>query len=312
MLEYYITDSANTLQKIDKLEKGCWVNMVAPSESEIKLISERLNIPEDFIKDPLDDEERSRLEKEDNHVLIIVDFPYIIYDDSGFPVYETLPIGLIVTEECFITISLIENPIIMDFINKKIKGFFTYKKTRFALQILFHISTYYLRYLKQINRKTDDIEKELHQSMKNEELYAFLSLEKSLVYFTTSLKSNKIVLQKMLRLNHLKMYEEDKDLLEDVIIENTQAIEMAETYHSILTSMMNTFASVISNNLNIVMKFLTSITIILSFPTIVASIYGMNVDLPYQNNPYAFVGVIFVALLLSSITTIIFWKKKYF
>jgi len=312
MLEYYITDSANTLQKIDKLEKGCWVNMVAPSESEIKLISERLNIPEDFIKDPLDDEERSRLEKEDNHVLIIVDFPYIIYDDSGFPVYETLPIGLIVTEECFITISLIENPIIMDFINKKIKGFFTYKKTRFALQILFHISTYYLRYLKQINRKTDDIEKELHQSMKNEELYAFLSLEKSLVYFTTSLKSNKIVLQKMLRLNHLKMYEEDKDLLEDVIIENTQAIEMAETYHSILTSMMNTFASVISNNLNIVMKFLTSITIILSFPTIVASIYGMNVDLPYQNNPYAFAGVIFVALLLSSITTIIFWKKKYF
>ena len=312
MLEYYITDSANTLQKIDKLEKGCWVNMVAPSESEIKLISERLDIPEDFIKDPLDDEERSRLEKEDNHVLIIVDFPYIIYDDSGFPVYETLPIGLIVTEECFITISLIENPIIMDFINKKIKGFFTYKKTRFALQILFHISTYYLRYLKQINRKTDDIEKELHQSMKNEELYAFLSLEKSLVYFTTSLKSNKIVLQKMLRLNHLKMYEEDKDLLEDVIIENTQAIEMAETYHSILTSMMNTFASVISNNLNIVMKFLTSITIILSFPTIVASIYGMNVDLPYQNNPHAFAGVIFVALLLSSITTIIFWKKKYF
>lgn len=312
MLEYYITDSANTLQKIDDLQKGCWVNMVAPSESEIKLISERLNIPEDFIKDPLDDEERSRLEREDNHVLIIVDFPYIIYDDVGFPVYETLPIGLIVTEECFITISLIENPIIMDFINKKIKGFFTYKKTRFALQILFHISTYYLRYLKQINRKTDDIEKELHQSMKNEELYAFLSLEKSLVYFTTSLKSNKIVLQKMLRLNHLKMYEEDKDLLEDVIIENTQAIEMAETYHSILTSMMNTFASVISNNLNIVMKFLTSITIILSFPTIVASIYGMNVDLPYQNNPYAFLGVIFVALLLSSITTIIFWKKKYF
>ena len=312
MLEYYITDSANTLKKIDDLQKGCWVNMVAPSESEIKLISERLNIPEDFIKDPLDDEERSRLEKEDNHVLIIVDFPYIIYDDSGFPVYETLPIGLIVTEECFITISLIENPIIMDFINKKIKGFFTYKKTRFALQILFHISTYYLRYLKQINRKTDDIEKELHQSMKNEELYAFLSLEKSLVYFTTSLKSNKIVLQKMLRLNHLKMYEEDKDLLEDVIIENTQAIEMAETYHSILTSMMNTFASVISNNLNIVMKFLTSITIILSFPTIVASIYGMNVDLPYQNNPYAFIGVIFVALLLSSVTTIVFWKKKYF
>ena len=312
MLEYYISDTDSKLQKIDELKKGCWVNMVAPSEAEIKLISDRLDIPEDFIKDPLDDEERSRLEREDNHILIIVDFPYITYDDAGNPFYETLPIGLIVTDECFITISLIENPIITDFVTKKIKGFFTYKKTRFALQILFNISSYYLRYLKQINRKTDDIEKELHQSMKNEELYAFLSLEKSLVYFTTSLKSNKIVLQKLLRLNHLKMYEEDKDLLEDVIIENTQAIEMAETYHSILTSMMNTFASVISNNLNIVMKFLTSITIILSFPTIVASIYGMNVDLPFQNNPYAFIGVIFVALILSSVTTIIFWKKKYF
>ena len=312
MLEYYISDTDSKLQKIDELKKGCWVNMVAPSEAEIKLISDRLDIPEDFIKDPLDDEERSRLEREDNHILIIVDFPYITYDDAGHPFYETLPIGLIVTDECFITISLIENPIITDFITKKMKGFFTYKKTRFALQILFNISSYYLRYLKQINRKTDDIEKELHQSMKNEELYAFLSLEKSLVYFTTSLKSNKIVLQKLLRLNHLKMYEEDKDLLEDVIIENTQAIEMAETYHSILTSMMNTFASVISNNLNIVMKFLTSITIILSFPTIVASIYGMNVDLPFQNNPYAFIGVICVALLLSSITTIIFWKKRYF
>ncbi|OCA90144.1 magnesium transporter CorA family protein [Pradoshia sp. D12] len=312
MLEYYISDTDSKLQKIDELKKGCWVNMVAPSEAEIKLISDRLDIPEDFIKDPLDDEERSRLEREDNHILIIVDFPYITYDDGGFPLYETLPIGLIVTDECFITISLIENPIITDFVSKKMKGFFTYKKTRFALQILFNISSYYLRYLKQINRKTDDIEKELHQSMKNEELYAFLSLEKSLVYFTTSLKSNKIVLQKLLRLNHLKMYEEDKDLLEDVIIENTQAIEMAETYHSILTSMMNTFASVISNNLNIVMKFLTSITIILSFPTIVASIYGMNVNLPFQNNPYAFIGVICVALLLSSITTIIFWKKRYF
>jgi len=141
MLEYYITDSNNKLQKIDQLEKGCWVNVVAPSEEEIQRISKRLNIPEDFIKDPLDDEERSRLEKEDNLLLIIVDFPYIIYDDAGFPLYETLPIGLIVTEECFITISLRETPILKDFVANKIKGFFTYKKTRFALQILFNIST---------------------------------------------------------------------------------------------------------------------------------------------------------------------------
>ncbi|MBD3107762.1 magnesium transporter CorA family protein [Bacillus sp. AGMB 02131] len=219
---------------------------------------------------------------------------------------------LYINEEAFITVSLKETSILEDFKNNKVKGFFTYKKTRFALQILFVISTYYLRYLKQINRKTNEVERELHQSMKNQELYAFLALEKSLVYFMTSLKANKVVLNKMLRLNLLKMYEEDKDLLEDVIIENQQAIEMAETYSSILSGMMDAFASVISNNLNIVMKFLTSFTIILSLPTMVASIYGMNVGLPFQDKPYAFLLIISIAVLLSTITTIIFWKKKFF
>jgi magnesium transporter len=193
-----------------------------------------------------------------------------------------------------------------------VKEFFTYKKTRFALQILYVISIYYLRYLKQINKKTNEIERELHQSMKNKELYAFLALEKSLVYFTTSLKSNKVVLAKIMRFNYLKMYEEDKDLLEDVIIENTQAIEMAETYSSILSGMMDAFASIISNNLNMVMKFLTSITIILSFPTMVASFFGMNVGLPFQQHPMAFFFALSLAVFLAGLTAFVFWKKKYF
>ncbi|WP_374722873.1 magnesium transporter CorA family protein, partial [Peribacillus tepidiphilus] len=287
MIEFYETNVENKLQKIEGITKGCWINMISPNEEEINYISKELNVPIEFFKDALDDEERSRIDREDNNVLIIVDFPYITHDDAGFPIYETIPIGMIITEDCFITVSLKETPILQDFQNNKIKGFNTKKKTRFALQILFVISSYYLRYLKQINKKTDEIERELHQSMKNKELYAFLSLEKSLVYFTTSLKSNKIVLEKLLRLNHLKMYDEDKDLLEDVMVENTQAIEMAETYSSILSGMMDAFASIISNNLNIVMKFLTSITIILALPTMVASFYGMNVDLPFQHSPHA-------------------------
>lgn len=312
MLEIFATNAENKLEKIDTITKGCWVNMVSPAEEEIHFITNQLNIPIEFFKDALDDEERSRIEKEDNTILIIVDYPYITHDDAGFPIYETIPVGMIITEDCFITVSLKDTPILSDFKNNKIKGFFTNKKTRFALQILFVISSYYLRYLKQINKKTDEIEREIHESMKNKELYAFLALEKSLVYFTTSLKSNKIVLEKILRLNYLKMYEEDKDLLEDAMIENTQAIEMAEVHSSILSGMMDAFASVISNNLNIVMKFLTSITIILALPTMVASFYGMNVDLPFSHNPHAFYITLSIAVLLSSITTFIFWKKKFF
>jgi magnesium transporter len=148
--------------------------------------------------------------------------------------------------------------------------------------------------------------------MKNKELYAFLALEKSLVYFMTSLKSDKVVLDKIFRFNYLKMYEEDKDLLDDVMIEITQAIEMADTYSSILSGMMDAFASVISNNLNIVMKYLTLVTIILSFPTMVFSFYGMNVDIPFQHSPHAFLITLLISVLLSALTTIIFWKRKFF
>ncbi len=312
MIEFYVANGEKKIEKLDEITKGCWINMTSPNEEEINLVANKLNIPVDFIKDALDDEERSRIEREDNNVLIIVDFPYITHDDTGLPIYETIPIGMVITDDCFITVSLKETPILGDFYQNKIKGFFTNKKTRFSLQILFSISTYYLRYLKQINKKTDEIERGLHQSMKNKELYGLLALEKSLVYFTTSLKSNKIVLEKLLRLSHLKMYDEDKELLEDVIIETQQAIEMAEVYSSILSGMMDAFASVISNNLNMVMKFLTSITIILALPTMVSSFFGMNVDLPFQHERHAFTFIILIVVFLSSLTTFVFWKKKFF
>ncbi|MDQ1001044.1 magnesium transporter [Neobacillus niacini] len=312
MLEIFKSSETKVLEQVEKISKGCWVNMYAPTEEEINRVADEANIYVDFIRDALDDEERPRIEREDGQVYIIVDYPYITHDDAGFPIYETIPIGIVLTDECILTVSLKDTPILEVFKNNKIKEFYTFKKNRFALQILAIITSYYLRYLKQINKRTNEIERELHQSMKNKELYAFLALEKSLVYFTTSLKSNKVVLDKILRFSYIKMYEEDKDLLEDVMIEKIQAIEMAETYSSILSGMMDAFASIISNNVNIVMKFLTSFTIILSFPTIVFSFYGMNVDLPFQNSPHAFWISITVACVLSTLTALIFWKKKYF
>jgi magnesium transporter len=312
MLEIYKSSEEKVLQKVDEISKGCWVNLYAPTEQEINRVAEETQIYVDFIKDALDDEERPRIEKDNGQVYIIIDYPYITHDDAGFPIYETIPVGIVLTDECIITVSLKDTPILEVFKSNKIKEFYTFKKNRFALQILAIITSYFLRYLKQINKRTNEIERELHQSMKNKELYAFLALEKSLVYFTTSLKSNKVVLDKILRFSYIKMYEEDKDLLEDVMIEKIQAIEMAETYSSILSGMMDAFASIISNNLNIRMKFLTSITIILSFPTMVASFYGMNVDLPFQNNGRAFLITLGFAAFLTSITAFIFWKKKYF
>ncbi|MGP7819107.1 magnesium transporter CorA family protein [Niallia sp. 01092] len=312
MLEMYLTDSTGKLQEVNEISKGCWINLINPTTEEIDHVTNHLNIPVEFMKDALDDEERSRIETEDNNILIIVDYPYITHDEAGFPIYETIPIGMIISNNCFITISLKETPILESFKQNKVKGFYSFKRTRFSLQILYAISTYYLRYLKQINKKTDEIEKELHQSMKNKEIYALLALQKSLVYFSTSLKSNKAVLEKILRLNYLKMYEEDRDLLEDVMIENTQAMEMADTYTIILNGMMDVFASVISNNVNIVMKLLASITVIFAFPTMVSSFYGMNVGLPFQDYPYAFFFILLVAIFLSTTTAIIFWKKKFF
>ncbi|MES9705387.1 magnesium transporter CorA family protein, partial [Bacillus toyonensis] len=251
MLNMYLTDRNGKLQEIEEMQKGCWINVLHPTEEEIQYLVQTLNVDLDFIKDPLDDEERSRIEKEDNNTLIIVDIPTVRHDEEGNSIYDTIPIGMIVMPDCFVTICLEENPIFERFINQRIKEFYTFKKTRFALQLLYTISTYYLRYLKQINRKTIDLEHQLNKSMKNKEIFTLLGLEKSLVYFTTSLKANKIVIQKLMRNStFIKMYEDDQDLLEDVLIENKQAIEMAEIYSHILSGMMNTFSSVISNNLN--------------------------------------------------------------
>lgn len=312
MIKIYLTNENGILEEKTEITNGCWVNLISPTELEISDVVNKLQIPLEFLKDPLDEEERSRIEKDGDNVFIIVNIPLVSKDENDIPIYDTIPLGMIIAKNCFITVCLKESPIFHLFVQNRVKNFFTYKETRFSLQILYLIATSFLKYLKQIIKKTDAIEKELHQSMKNKELFSLLNLEKSLVYFTTSLKSNNIVMQKMLKSNYLKMYEENQELLEDVIIENQQAIEMAETHSTILSGMMDAFASVISNNLNIVMKFLTSFTIIMSLPTMVASFYGMNVSIPFQDYSYAFFVAIMISLVLSSITAIIFWKKRFF
>jgi len=312
MLNIYLSANNGELQEVHEICSGCWIHLTSPNNEEIEYVTNQLNLPADFIRDPLDEEERSRIEKNEDQILIIVNIPIVTEKEEGNFIYDTIPFGMMITNDCFVTVCLKDNPIIQLFAQNKIKQFFTYKKTRFSLQILYRTASLYLKYLKQISKMTDDIEKQLHRSMKNKEFFTLLNMQKSLVYFTTSLKSNNIVMQKMLRNNYLKMYEDDQELLEDVIVENQQAIEMAETYTNILSSMMDSFASVISNNLSIAMKFLTSITIILYLPTMVASFYGMNLDLPFQNHPNAFLGTIIVSIIISSITAFIFWKKKFF
>lgn len=314
MIKIFKSNERGDFFEIDNIEKGCWIKMINPSEAEIRHISDVLRIETDLLRDPLDEEEKPRIEKEDDTLLIIVDIPIQGQDDE-ITTFDTLPLGMLVVEDSyFITVCLKENPILDEFANRRIKSFFTFKKTRFILQLLYRIATYYLRYLKQINRLTDHIERQLHRSMKNQELFSLLNLEKSLVYFTTSLRSNEIVMEKLLRAKILKLYPDDEDIMEEAIIENKQAIEMAHIYSNILSGMMDAFASVISNNLNMVMKFLTSVTIVLSIPTMVASFFGMNVILPlhFQSDPNAFGFIILLTMIVASLVTYLLARRKMF
>ena len=284
MLKFYKTEN-DKLIEITEIESGCWVNVVKPNQSEIDYLINEMKIEEQFVNSSLDTEEMSRVEVEDEQTLVILDIPIKCEEEENNTViYNTIPIGIIMTEDHIITISTAENEIIDEIKNNKIKNLQTQLKTRFFLMILIHISVKYLYFLRQIEKISATIERQLHKSMKNQELLQLIGLEKSLVYFSTSLKANEIILQKILKGRVIKLYEDDHDVLEDVLIEVKQAIEMSNIYASILSGTMNAFASVISNNLNIVMKVLTSITIVMSIPNIIFSFYGMNVkSLPMAN-----------------------------
>lgn len=302
--------SGSSLNMINEYEKDCWINIVAPSEEDIRSISEDLNIPIDFLSSPMDIDERPRIEIDENVVLVVIRTPH--FESESNIQYTTVPLGIIFTEDTIVTICLNNNDVLKAFSDGKIRGWSTNKRSRFVLQIFSRTSLAYLDYLKQINKITSQVEDKLQKSMKNEELIDLLNFEKSLVYFNTSLRANELVMERLQRTELLKMYDEDREILEDVITENRQAIEMANIYSNILSGMMDAFASVISNNLNVVMKFLTSVTILLTLPTMVASFYGMNVKLPFQEWPHAFAFTMGLSVFLSTMGAIIFIKRKWF
>ena len=283
--------------ELEQLEKGCWIDIVSPSPEELHEIAAATKIQLDFLTAALDEEEKSRIETEDDQILILVDIPFLRSNKD----YDTLPLGIIIAEDFIVTVCLEPNAVVADFSSYNHRFFSTFKKTRFLFQILYKL------------------EQHLRKSMENSELFNLLDLQKSLTYFTTSLRSNYIVTEKLLRLRstnqsgHLiKLYEEDEDLLEDVIIEYKQAIEMVEMYSHILNSMMEVFASIISNNLNLVMKFLASVTIILAIPTTIGGLWGMNVPVPLEGNEFGFVTITSIALLISVGTGYWLWKRRMF
>ena len=267
------------------------------------------------MKTALDTEERSHVEIEDNYVFVVINIPIILETDS----YDTLP-------SVFSSRQTLSSPSVSrrrkscaPLRRTPIPCSIPFKKTRFLFQILYRSATLFLRYLMQINHRTDDLEETLRHSMRNKEFFMLLELQKSLTYFTSALRGNGIVMERLMRLrrntalHHLiKMYEEDEDLLEDVIIENKQAIEMVEMYSNILMSMSDTFASIISNNLNIVMKFLASITIMLAVPTIIFSLWGINVQVPFQDSANGFFFVSGIALICTITAAILLWRKDLF
>jgi magnesium transporter len=284
--------------------------MISPTKEEIEEVSRVTGAYPEYLQAALDEEETPRIDKEDEQTLILVDIPVVEPEGISF-VYNTLPLGIVITETSIITVCLEETTIIEDFFRGRVRGFDCGKKTRFVYQLLYKISSRFLQYLRQIDKAKTQVENALQKSLKNRELIQMLKLEKSLVFFSTSLKANEIVMEKMLKTNILKRYPDDEELLEDVIIENKQAIEMCTIYRDILSGTMDAFASVISNNLNIVMKFLTSVTIILSIPTLFFSMWGMNVDVPFGDGMRGgFMIVTGIAIVSTIIVTVILWRRK--
>ena len=310
MVNYYRTMD-HQMNEISEVIEGSWISLIHPTAAELAQVSRDYKIDLDHLKAPLDEEERSRIEVEDDYTLIIVDIP-VTEERKEKEYFLTIPCGIILTNEVIITVCLMETPVLTDFRDGRVRNFWTFKRTRFILQILYRNASLYLQYLRTIDKKSDEVEKQLHISTKNQELIELLELEKSLVYFSTSLRGNEPVLEKLLKIEKIKQYPEDEELLDDVIIENKQAIEMADIYSNILSGTMDAYASVISNNLNIVMKVLAVITIVMSIPTMIASFWGMNVPVPLADSPYGFAILVIASLILTVIGGIILGKKKMF
>ncbi|MBP7183882.1 MAG: magnesium transporter CorA family protein [Saprospiraceae bacterium] len=315
MVRYYQKKN-NIIEELQEPVSGCWVNISAPfSHEELENTSETFNIPLDFLTDSLDIDERSRYEKEDDVRLIVINTPILNeLDRENEAIYITVPIGVIITSDHVFTITSFENPVLELFLENRIKYFDTTQQGLFVLQILEQNVYRYLACLKKLNLQRHLIEKELYDSILNKDLRQLLRIQKSLVYFVNSLSANELLNMKMKRTDFLIIMndEEKSEIFEDLIIDNKQALEMANVHTNILNGTMETYSSIISNNLNMVIQRLTLITIILMVPTLVASFYGMNVDLPFATFKYSFYIVLLFAIVISLGLVWFFRRKRLF
>jgi magnesium transporter len=315
MIHYY-HKAEGRLREIAEPQAGCWVNISPPfSHEELEEIANIFDFPLDFLTDSLDIDERSRYEREEDVRLIVVNTPVLTsHEEDQDAIYITVPIGIILLPDYIITITSVKNPVLQLFLDHRVKNFDPADESGFVLQILEQNVYRFLTCLKKLNLKRNLIEQELYDSSRNKELMELLSIEKSLVYFMNSLNANELLKLKMKRTDFLSIrQDEDKaDLFEDIIIDNSQALEMANVYTNILNGTMDAYGSIISNNLNLTIRRLTLITIILMVPTLVASFYGMNVPLPAEDNPYTSLIIIGVSVILSLLVTWYFQRKRMF
>ncbi len=298
MIQYFKNIEHQTIA-IDKPEDGSWINVLPPlRQEEFSELSESLEIPIDFLKDSLDIDERSRYEIDDNVKLIVIKTPTenISFNDSD-AFYITIPICIILTHNQIVTVNSFENEAIKKFLTT-FQNRNPDKKNMMVLKIFEKVINNFQDHLKEINMRRNNLEHKLYVANRNEELLQLMRIQKSLVYFLTALRSNELLMIKMVRTNFLQLNEDEKDFLDDLIVETSQALEMANTYTNILSSTLDAFASIISNNQNEVLKRLTTLTIVLTVPTLIASIYGMNVPIPYKDTPYAFWIPVIISLMI--------------
>lgn len=302
-----------SLREVVTPDGPCWINMADPSTEEILRVQTLTGVSREFLSDPLDRDERPRMDVDDDGtLLIVVHVPYHEPNENLHP-FNTLPLGVVHTSNAVITVCNRPTPIAASFLDQIRRVCPPEQKFRFTFHLLWHAAILYLRYLRDIRQRADMIEQELHESISNEGLMRLLNIEKSLVYFTTSLKADDILLGRIRTTRQLEIDEDDIDVLEDVRIEYQQALEMAIIHSNILTGTLDAFASIISNNLNNVMKFLTSMTIVLTVPMLIASVFGMNTWLPFAGKgPFGFLIILGVAVLMVIITVIFFSRRKFF
>lgn len=309
MLSIYKT-TPEGLQTLENTANGCWIKAINPNTQEIEQLK-TWEIEPELITYSLDQDEMARVERDDGYIFILLRIPHFQGETHDIP-YTTVPIGIILKDNLIATICRHNSHVLDILVDGKYRGFKTAKRYRFVLYLLLETATRYLTYLREINRAVDGVEDQLEKSTRNRELLQLLKYQKSLVYFTTALHSNEVVMERLQRMRMFNKYEEDEELLEDVITENQQAIQVTNINAEILSGMMDAFASIISNNLNVVMKALAAITIVINVPAIVAAFYGMNVQLPGENHPLAFLTVFSISILLSGIAVLIFYRRDWF